>query len=67
MIQDYSVSQTSLEQIFNFFAAQQEEETGFASGIISQKTQEPGAGSAPVVLAPAKETELVELIPKAEP
>ena len=32
-IQDYSVSQTSLEQIFNFFAAQQEEETGHASGL----------------------------------
>jgi hypothetical protein len=32
-IQDYSVSQTSLEQIFNFFAAQQEEETGVASGL----------------------------------
>jgi len=35
-IQDYSVSQTSLEQIFNFFAAQQEEETGAAAGISNQ-------------------------------
>lgn len=29
-IQEYSISQTSLEQIFNSFAAQQEEETGIA-------------------------------------
>jgi len=29
-IQEYSISQTSLEQIFNSFAAQQEEETGVA-------------------------------------
>ena len=33
-IQDYSISQTSLEQIFNQFAAQQEEETGQAVGIV---------------------------------
>ena len=33
-IQDYSISQTSLEQIFNQFAAQQEEETGHAAGIV---------------------------------
>jgi hypothetical protein len=33
-IQDYSISQTSLEQIFNQFAAQQEEETGHAAGIM---------------------------------
>jgi len=32
-IQDYSIAQTSLEQIFNQFAAQQEEETGHAAGI----------------------------------
>ena len=32
-ISEYSVSQTSLEQIFNFFAAQQEEEKGVARGI----------------------------------
>jgi hypothetical protein len=32
-IQDYSISQTSLEQIFNSFAAKQEEETGAAVGI----------------------------------
>ena len=32
-IEDYSISQTSLEQIFNQFAAQQEEETGSAAGI----------------------------------
>ena len=33
-IRDYSISQTSLEQIFNQFAAQQEEETGAAAGIV---------------------------------
>ena len=33
-IQDYSISQTSLEQIFNQFAAQQEEETGHAAGMM---------------------------------
>lgn len=32
-IQEYSISQTSLEQIFNYFASQQEEETGVATGI----------------------------------
>ena len=32
-IQDYSISQTSLEQIFNQFASQQEEELGHAAGI----------------------------------
>jgi energy-coupling factor transporter ATP-binding protein EcfA2 len=32
-IQDYSIAQTSLEQIFNQFAAQQEEEKGGAAGI----------------------------------
>ncbi|CAI5730665.1 unnamed protein product [Hyaloperonospora brassicae] len=31
-IREYNVSQTSLEQIFNFFAAQQAEETGVARG-----------------------------------
>jgi hypothetical protein len=34
-MEDYSVSQTSLEQIFNFFAGQQEEEKGAAAGIVS--------------------------------
>ena len=33
-IQEYSIAQTSLEQIFNHFAAQQEEERGSAAGII---------------------------------
>ena len=32
-IQDYSIAQTSLEQIFNQFAAQQEEEKGLAAGL----------------------------------
>ena len=33
-IASYALSQTSLEQIFNSFAAQQEEETGAAAGIM---------------------------------
>jgi len=33
-IEEYSLSQTTLEQIFNFFASQQEEETGQAKGIV---------------------------------
>ena len=32
-IQEYSIAQTSLEQIFNQFAAQQEEEKGPAVGL----------------------------------
>ena len=40
-IQDYSISQTSLEQIFNFFAAQQEEETGDAGAL--------GGGESPAI------------------
>jgi len=63
MIQDYSVSQTSLEQIFNFFAAQQEEETGSASGLISQKVENSGAAAGSGMQI--KETELVQLITKA--
>ena len=33
-IEDYSLAQTSLEQIFNYFAAQQEEEHGVARGMM---------------------------------
>jgi ATP-binding cassette, subfamily A (ABC1), member 3 len=36
-IDDYSLSQTSLEQIFNFFASQQEEEQGAAAGIAGRR------------------------------
>ena len=36
-IQEYSIAQTSLEQIFNQFAAQQEEETGSAAGISNER------------------------------
>jgi ABC-type multidrug transport system ATPase subunit len=32
-IEEYSISQTSLEQIFNFFASQQEEEKGHIAGM----------------------------------
>ncbi|RLN94812.1 hypothetical protein BBJ28_00020797, partial [Nothophytophthora sp. Chile5] len=32
-IREYSVSQTTLEQIFNSFASQQEEEQGVARGV----------------------------------
>jgi len=50
-IQEYSVSQTSLEQIFNFFAGQQSEETGGGLGIkkAEAKIQAPvGGGGAKV-------------------
>ena len=33
-VKEYSLSQISLEQIFNGFAAQQEEEQGVAAGIL---------------------------------
>ena len=36
-IDDYAVSQTSLEQIFNGFARQQEEETSAVRGIMPQE------------------------------
>ena len=36
-IDDYAVSQTSLEQIFNGFARQQEEETSAVRGVIPQE------------------------------
>jgi len=34
-VEEYSVSQTSLEQIFNRFASQQEEKTGHAHGTMA--------------------------------
>ena len=47
-IQEYSISQTSLEQIFNQFASQQTEETGSAVGIVqSVPAQIPVAVSVP--------------------
>ncbi|KAG6615655.1 ABC transporter A family member 1 [Phytophthora cinnamomi] len=36
-IREYSVSQTTLEQIFNSFASQQEEEQGVARGVFQQE------------------------------
>ena len=48
-ILDYSISQTSLEQIFNQFAAQQEEETGAAAGIVGT-----GRSAPPVAVPPAQ-------------
>jgi len=36
-ILEYSLSQTSLEQIFNNFASKQKFETGVARGVIVQK------------------------------
>jgi ATP-binding cassette subfamily A (ABC1) protein 3 len=41
----YSLGQTSLEQIFNFFASQQEEETGRARGFV-EKPQTPAPDAA---------------------
>ncbi len=47
-IQEYSISQTSLEQIFNQFASQQTEETGSAVGIVQAvPAQVPVAVSVP--------------------
>ncbi len=48
-IEDYSVSQTSLEQIFNGFAAQQEEETGGAAGIVRKAASSSAAAATAVV------------------
>jgi len=38
-IEEYSLSQTTLEQIFNFFASQQEEETGAVAGMVDDSAQ----------------------------
>lgn len=45
-IQEYSLSQTTLEQIFNTFAAQQEEETGSVRGMASAPTPDAAGGAA---------------------
>ena len=34
-LKEYSLSQTSLEQVFNSFAGQQEEEMGHVAGMVS--------------------------------
>ena len=52
-VHEYSLSQTTLEQIFNQFAAQQEEETGGAVGILNTGVLG-GAGAADAVAAPAQ-------------
>jgi ATP-binding cassette subfamily A (ABC1) protein 3 len=44
-VQEYSLSQTSLEQIFNGFASKQEEEQGSAAGIIAAPAGGGGAAS----------------------
>ena len=44
-VQEYSLSQTSLEQIFNGFASKQEEETGGAVGIVGNRAVTAAAGS----------------------
>jgi ATP-binding cassette subfamily A (ABC1) protein 1 len=46
-MQEYSVSQTSLEQIFNQFASQQDEEKGGARGIVGTGTGASMDGAAP--------------------
>lgn len=48
-VQDYACSQTSLEQIFNSFAAQQEEETGPAAGIVRKPSAAVVAAATAVV------------------
>jgi hypothetical protein len=46
-IQEYSISQTSLEQIFNQFASQQEEEQGDLNGFREQADAAATGSSAP--------------------
>jgi ATP-binding cassette subfamily A (ABC1) protein 3 len=60
-IQDYSVSQTSLEQIFNFFAAQQEEETGVASGLAVSNDRVTHIGP-PIVIAAKENQSEMEMV-----
>jgi hypothetical protein len=54
-IQEYSISQTSLEQIFNQFASQQEEETGTATGLVA-----PGGSNGAIVGGLVDEKEKVQ-------
>ena len=56
-IREYALSQTTLEQIFNDFAGQQEEETGGARGVTAPAVQ-PGA---------QQRTMAVQLPPSATP
>jgi ATP-binding cassette, subfamily A (ABC1), member 3 len=42
-IADYSIGQTSLEQVFNQFAAEQEEETGAVAGMVRTMSSTPKA------------------------
>jgi hypothetical protein len=55
-IHEYSVSQTSLEQIFNFFAGQQLEETGGGLGIkkAEAKVQAPAGGGGGAKVSPVE-------------
>ena len=53
-VEDYSVSQTSLEQIFNQFAAQQEEEQGNAAGIVKPQGTLVAPPTATVVGSPTQ-------------
>jgi len=61
-IDDYAISQTSLEQIFNGFAGQQEEETNAVRGMVQQQQQQQPPQQAelvPPTPAPAPGTENV--------
>ena len=42
-MEEYGVCQTSLEQIFNSFAAMQEEETGAVRGVVQLPQSQPGS------------------------
>jgi ATP-binding cassette subfamily A (ABC1) protein 3 len=61
-IESYSLGQTSLEQIFNLFAAQQDEEKNVARGMFSVSTNN-GATAPSVASAPAPETAKAPAIP----
>ncbi len=57
---DYSVSQTSLEQIFNMFASQQTEETVLAPGI-QQQQQTQTQSTAAVATSQSHVVPMIEL------
>jgi hypothetical protein len=59
-IDDYAISQTSLEQIFNGFAGQQEEETNAVRGMVQQQPP-------PQQQQPPQQAELVPPTPAPAP
>ena len=60
-VQEYSLSQTTLEQIFNQFAAQQEEETSGAHGIVGSSSSSSSSSSGGGVLPVAQNAQQVQM------